>query len=105
MTGAALATGSSKSVTPSTNVSAGMSRVGQYRHLDNDSPIRVKEGSLEVHLTAAAIIEAARNANYGVHRLLSELVTQSAEDARRSGAEETPLMAAIREQLEAGEHR
>lgn len=87
------------------DASTGLSRVGQYGHLDADTPIKVKGDKFEVDLTPAAIIEGARKTNYGVHRLLSELVLQSAEEARRQGEPESSLITAIREQLEAGEHR
>jgi len=75
--------------------------IGCYKHLDVNAPIKIKQEGSTIVMTASAIVNAALMSAYRVHRLLSELVTQSAELAAQNGSEESPLISAIRAQLNA----
>ena len=52
-------------------------RVGQYKHLDESHPVVLKgsEG-VSISVPIVSFVEAALDTNYGLHRLLSEIVIQ-----------------------------
>lgn len=52
-------------------------RVGQFKHLDESYPIVLKDfEGVYISVPFASFVEAALDSNYGLHRLLSEIVIQ-----------------------------
>jgi hypothetical protein len=73
------------------------STVGTYDHLDQTCPVRlIITDTLSVDIrNMPLLVESVLASNYGLHRFLSELIRQTAEDP-------SELMRAIRIALEEG---